>query len=68
MRLSNPVCIMAAAINSAPPTKANAVLAKPPSAIVRPSLVPYSFVGFDTLGDMPSRNAIKPRITAALEG
>src|SRR5215471_3935923 len=68
MRLSKPVSIIPAARNSAPATKASAGLANPPSAMLKPSLVPYNLVGVETLGEIPSEKAINARITPALAG
>src|SRR5215831_11661418 len=68
MRLSKPVSIIPAARNSAPATNARAGFAKPPSAIVKPSLVVYHLVGAETLGGIPSEKAINARITPALAG
>ena len=58
MRLSRPVFIIAAAISRAAPTRANAVLEKPPSAILKAPDVPSIFDGLTILGAVPSRKAM----------
>ncbi|MNJ59732.1 hypothetical protein D3C77_554290 [compost metagenome] len=66
MRLSSPVWVMAAAMNSAAATSASAELAKPASAMARPPLVPIITSGLATVGALPSRKAIRPMIMMAL--
>ena len=65
MRLSRPVAVMAAAMNSADATSASAVLAKPLKARPSPALVPSSTLGLAGFGASPSRNAISAAITTA---
>ena len=66
MRLSKPVMVIAAEMNSAAATSANAVLANPPSAMPRAALVPSTASGLAGLGAMPSRKAISATISTAL--
>jgi hypothetical protein len=65
MRLSRPVAVMAAAINSADATSASAVFAKPLKARASPALVPSSTLGLAGFGANPNRNAINAAITTA---
>jgi len=66
MRLSRPVTVIAAAMNSAAATSASAVLANPPNASVRAAVVPSNWAGLATSGAMPSSNAIKAAMMTAL--
>ncbi len=68
IRLSSPVFIIAAAMNTAPATRAKAVLLKPPRAIVNPLVVPHRALGFAGSGDRPRIKAIAATIMAALTG
>ncbi|MOA02369.1 hypothetical protein D3C78_1218170 [compost metagenome] len=66
MRLSSPVWVMAAAMNSAAATSASAELAKPARPMARPPLVPISCAGLPSCGALPSRKAISPTMMMAL--
>ena len=66
IRRSSPVWVMAAAINKAPATNANAALENPVKAIVIPAEVPYNCAGSCKVGAMPIKNAISDVIMIAL--
>ena len=68
MRLSSPVFIIAAAISSAAPTSASAVLEKPPRAILSAPDVPSIFDGLTILGAVPSRKAMSDMMMPAETG